>query len=262
MALSGLQIYKLLPRTNCKECGYPTCLAFAMKLAAKQAELAACPYVSEEAKAQLAAAAAPPIRLVTVKGPGHKVEVGNETILFRHEKTFYHKAGLFVRVHDTMPAGELRAAVQAAMGFGVDYVGMDLFLDGIAVEVASGDAGTFASAVQTVQEATDRPLILIAEAPAVMEAGVKAAEGATPLLYAATSDNWETMAALAKKAQAPLAVRTPPLPGGGWGGWSERPGRDDGANQGQRRAGHGAGPRRARSHRHAGHVDATTSPGP
>jgi len=218
MALSGLQIYKLLPRTNCKECGYPTCLAFAMKLAAKQAELAACPYVSEEAKAQLAAAAAPPIRLVTVKGPGHKVEVGNETILFRHEKTFYHKAGLFVRVHDTMPAGELRAAVQAAMGFGVDYVGMDLFLDGIAVEVASGDAGTFASAVQTVQEATDRPLILIAEAPAVMEAGVKAAEGATPLLYAATSDNWETMAALAKKAQAPLAVRTPPLPGGDGGG--------------------------------------------
>jgi len=97
MALTGLQIYKLLPQTNCKECGFPTCLAFAMKLAAKQAELSACPYVSEEAKAQLDAAAAPPIRLVSVEGPGHKVEVGNETVLFRHEKTFYHPPGLFLR---------------------------------------------------------------------------------------------------------------------------------------------------------------------
>ena len=66
MALTGLQIYKLLPQTNCKQCGFPTCLAFAMKLAAKQAELAACPYVSEASKAQLEAAAQPPVRLITV----------------------------------------------------------------------------------------------------------------------------------------------------------------------------------------------------
>jgi len=208
MALTGLQIYKLLPRTNCKECGFPTCLAFAMKLAAKQAELAACPYVSEEAKAQLAAAAAPPIRLVTVEGPGHKVEVGNETVLFRHEKTFYHKPGIFVRVKDTMPLDEIKAAVKAAMDYSVEYVGMDLFLDGIAVEAASGDADAFAAAVQAVREVTDRPLILIAEDPAVMEAGVKAAEGTRPLLYAATPDNWEPMAALAKEAQVSLAVRS------------------------------------------------------
>ncbi|MBM3123304.1 MAG: acetyl-CoA decarbonylase/synthase complex subunit gamma, partial [Chloroflexi bacterium] len=62
MALTGLEIYKLLPQTNCKECSFPTCLAFAMKLAAKQAELRACPYVSEESKAKLEAASAPPIR--------------------------------------------------------------------------------------------------------------------------------------------------------------------------------------------------------
>ena len=64
MPLTGLEIYKLLPQTNCKECGLPTCLAFAMKLAAKQAELKACPYVSEASKAKLEAASAPPIRLV------------------------------------------------------------------------------------------------------------------------------------------------------------------------------------------------------
>jgi len=208
MALTGLQIYKMLPGTNCRECNFPTCLAFAMKLAAKQAELAACPYVSEEAKAQLAAAAAPPIRLVTVEGPGHKIEVGNETVLFRHEKTFYHKPGLFVRVKDTTPVEEIQAAVKTAMDYSVDYVGMDLFLDGIAVEAASGVGQTFQSAVQAVREVTGRSLILIAEDPAVMEAGVKAAGGTRPLLHAATDDNWEAMAALAKGAQASLVVRS------------------------------------------------------
>src|SRR5512142_2266769 len=84
MALSGLEIYKLLPRTNCKECGFPTCLAFAMKLAAKQAELSACPYVSEDSKAKLSAAAAPPIRLIAMATDGRKSEAGNETVMFRH----------------------------------------------------------------------------------------------------------------------------------------------------------------------------------
>ena len=85
MALTGLQIYRLLPRTNCKECGVPTCLAFAMRLAQGQANLSDCPYVSEEAKASLAAASRPAIRLVGI-GTGEKsFEVGNETVLFRHD---------------------------------------------------------------------------------------------------------------------------------------------------------------------------------
>src|SRR5512141_558851 len=104
MALTGLQIYKLLPQTNCKECGFPTCLAFAMKLAAKQAQLSACPYVTEASKAQLEAASQPPVRLITLSSDGRKVEAGNEIVLFRHEKTFYHPAGLFVRVKDSEPA--------------------------------------------------------------------------------------------------------------------------------------------------------------
>jgi acetyl-CoA decarbonylase/synthase complex subunit gamma len=93
MALSGLDIYKLLPggqkpphpKANCKECGFPTCLAFAMKLAAKQTELAACKYVSDESKAKLSAAAAPPVRLITLSADGREVKVGNEIVLFRHE---------------------------------------------------------------------------------------------------------------------------------------------------------------------------------
>lgn len=210
MALTGLQIYKLLPQTNCKECGFPTCLAFAMKLAAKQAELSACPYVSEEAKAQLAAASAPPIRLVTVEGPGHKVEVGNETVMFRHEKTFYHPCGLFVRVKDT---DNVKEAAEEAMGYSVEYVGMTLFLDGMAVEAASGDAGTFAEAVKTVRSVTDRPLILKASDPGVLKAGVEADKGGKPLLYAATAENWEAVVAIAKEKGLPVVARADSLDG-------------------------------------------------
>lgn len=214
MALSGIQIYKLLPggerppnpKANCKECGFPTCLAFAMKLAAKQATLASCPYVSEESKVQLSAAAAPPIRLVKVSSDGHELEVGNETVLFRHEKTFFHQPGLFVRVKDTDGPEAIKAAVAPADAYSVNYVGMDLTLDGFAVEATSGDGATFSTAVQAVREASKRPLILMSADAAVMEAGLEAVEGTAPLIYKATAENSEAMVELAKAHQAPLAV--------------------------------------------------------
>jgi acetyl-CoA decarbonylase/synthase complex subunit gamma len=212
MALSGLEIYKLLPpssknpevkkHANCKECGFPTCLAFAMKLAQKQAELAQCPYVEEESKAKLEASAAPPIRLIAISADGHKREVGNETVLFRHEKTFYHQPGLFIRVKDTQPDA---AEVAKAVGqYVVEYVGMDLTLDGIAVEAAGGD---LAATVAAVKAACPLPLILLTEDPATAEAGLKAAQGIRPLLWAATPDNWQAMAKLAAQFKVPLAVR-------------------------------------------------------
>lgn len=205
MALSGLEIYKLLPKTNCKDCGFPTCLAFAMKLAQKQAELSACPHVSDEAKVALEASAAPPVRLITLEAPDHKVEVGNETVLFRHEKTFFHPAGLFVRVKDNQ-ADALEVAKKAA-AYKVEYVGMDLVLDGIAVEAASGDAGKFAACVAEIAKGAKKPLILVTEDPAVAEAGLKAAEGIRPLVYCATPANWENMAKVAAAAKAALVVR-------------------------------------------------------
>jgi acetyl-CoA decarbonylase/synthase complex subunit gamma len=205
MALSGLEIYKLLPQTNCKECGYPTCLAFAMKLAAKQAELKDCPYVSEEAAAKLEAASAPPIRLVELQGTDGKLAVGNETVLFRHEKTFYHKPGLFLRIADTLDPAAAKEMIAQADAFHVDYVGIDLHLDGFAVEAASGDAGKFAAAVGAVREGTKLPIILIASDPGLAKAGLEAA-GGRPLLYAADAENWQAMGELAKSANVSLAV--------------------------------------------------------
>ncbi len=200
MALSGIQIYKMLPQTNCKECGFPTCLAFAMKLAAKQAELSACPYVSEESKKQLAESAAPPIRLVTLKA-GTEVKAGNEVVMFRHEKTFYNKPGLFVRFKASQ--GDIAAKVAEIDKYSVNYVGMDLSVDGFAVEA---DGGDFAAAVKAVRSASKRPLILIGD-PAALPAGLEACSGETPMLYAADGSNWEAMADLAAKYKAALAIK-------------------------------------------------------
>src|SRR3989338_409603 len=106
MALTGLDIYKLLPKTNCKKCGRPTCLAFAMQLAQKKATLSDCPDVSEEAKKVLGAASAPPIKLVTVGTGAKKVEVGEENVLFRHEEKFYHPTGVAVKIIDFLSAAD------------------------------------------------------------------------------------------------------------------------------------------------------------
>jgi uncharacterized 2Fe-2S/4Fe-4S cluster protein (DUF4445 family) len=206
MALTGLQIYKMLPQTNCKECGFPTCLAFAMKLAAKQVELADCPYVTEDSQAQLAESAAPPIRLVEIAADGHTVKVGNEVVLFRHEKTFYNRTGLLLRVRDTDDLDEMAATVQAAGSYSIDYVGLELSLDGFVVEAASGEADTFAGAVAAVRAATDLPLALLTDDPAVMAAGLDRLEGEKPLICGATAANWEAMADLAARHEAPLVV--------------------------------------------------------
>jgi len=206
MALSGIEIYKLLPQTNCKECGFPTCLAFAMKLAAKQVELASCPYVEDEAKAKLAASAEPPVRLITLKADGNEIKVGNEVVLFRHEKTFYNMPGLFIRVTDDLSVDEIKAKVAPADSYKVNYVGIDLELDGFAVESVSGDAAKFASAVDAVRSVSKKPLILISKDAAVIEAGYAKIEGETALISGADENNWEAMAEVTKKHKAALVV--------------------------------------------------------
>lgn len=205
MALSGIQIYKMLPQTNCKECGFPTCLAFAMKLAAKQVELGLCPYVSEESKKQLAESAAPPIRLITLKADGAEVKVGNEVVMYRHEKTFYNKPGLFLRVKASDP--DIAKKVAAADAYKVNYVGMDFTLNGYAIE-ADGD---LPAAVKAVREVTKRPLILIGSDAAALDSSLSLLANESTLIHAADSSNYESLAEVAKKHKASLVVKADSL---------------------------------------------------
>jgi acetyl-CoA decarbonylase/synthase, CODH/ACS complex subunit gamma len=206
MALTGIQIYKLLPQTNCKECGYPTCLAFAMKLSAKQVELSACPYVTPEAKTQLAESAAPPIRLITLKSDGYEAKAGNEVVLFRHEKTYYNKPGLFIRIYDNQPVETIKAMVAEANAYAVNYVGMDLTVDGFAVASASGDPNAFTAAIQAVRAESKRPIILMSRDVNVAKAGLNVLKGETPLIYGADARNWEGFIDLVKESKAALGL--------------------------------------------------------
>ncbi|MBS3750314.1 MAG: hypothetical protein KGY39_02285, partial [Anaerolineales bacterium] len=203
MALSGIQIYKLLPQTNCKDCGFPTCLAFAMKLASKQVELAKCPHVSEESKEKLSEASAPPVRPFTIKSDGYQVEAGNEVVLFRHKKQFYSRSGLFVRVRDSLSPGEIKEKVEPVDAFEADYVGIELRMDGIAVQA---DGGDFGEAVAAVREVTDLPLILIGEKDQIAGGLQHLGDDEVPLLAQATEENWQEMASLAADHGFPLAV--------------------------------------------------------
>ncbi len=204
MGLTGLEIYKHLPKTNCKDCGSPTCLAFAMALASGKASLDACPHVTEEAKEALDSASAPPIKLVKVGTGDNVVELGEETEIFRHDKRFFHPTGVAVLISDSEDVAA-KADVFEALQF--HRVGLDFVADMVAVKCDSGDAGKFKSAVETVASKTNKAIILVTDDPAVMEAGLEVVADRKPLLAAATSDNYEKMTELAKAKGCPLVVR-------------------------------------------------------
>lgn len=207
MALTGIDIYKLLPKTNCAECGVPTCLAFAMKIAAGQAELASCPHLSEDAKEKLSEASAPPIRLVTI-GTGEKaLKVGGELVMFRHEKTFFNPCGFALMLDDGMDAKEMDAKLKEAKESQFIRVEQEMRANAIAVK-ASGKPETFVQAIEKVKGASDWPLILMSDDPAVIHAGLAVAGDGAPLIYAATKDNVEKMAELAKQHGCPLAIKS------------------------------------------------------
>ncbi len=207
MALTGIQIYKLLPKTNCGECGVPTCLAFAMNLAAGKAELDACPSVSEEAKAELADASAPPISVVVIGAGEKKLKLGGETVLFRHEKTFVNPPGIAVLVTDEMGDQDVAGRLERFKTLEYERVGLTLRADLVAVKAISGDTDRFTSLVTKVKNETDGGLILMTEDAGVMEAGLKVCADRRPLIYAATKENADAMAGLSKEHGCPLAVR-------------------------------------------------------
>ena len=206
--MTGIEIYKYLPRTNCKKCGFPTCLAFAMKVAQKQADISLCPELSEESRKILEAAARPPIRLVTI-GRNKNIEVGNETVLFRHEKTFYHQPGLVIKIKDTEPLDNVVQLVNEATNYSVERVGLKLGLDGFALANESMEAVGFSKLVETVSNNTDLPLVLMSADPRTMSLALDKVSQNRPLIAAATRDNWQDMAQLALDHHCPLVVSEP-----------------------------------------------------
>ena len=211
MPLTGIEIFKLLPRTNCGECGVPTCLAFAMSLATGKAELSACPYISEEVKAKLVEASAPPIRPVTIGVGDRALKVGGETVMFRHEKRFESPPGFAILISDTMDESEVNARLKKLSQFQYERIGLTLRPDLIAIKDDSGDSSQFEALVNKVKQNSDYGIILMSSNPDILAAGLKACAEQKPLIYAATKDNLEPVADLAKESSCPVAVKASSL---------------------------------------------------
>jgi acetyl-CoA decarbonylase/synthase complex subunit gamma len=213
MALKALDIYKLLPKKNCKECGDPTCLTFAMKLAGGKADVESCPYLDEHAKAVLGATTRPPVRLVKVGVGERSFAVGEEFVLYRHDKTFYHPPGILFKVYDTQTPEEIAAVTLRIRNYSFTRVGTDLQFNGIAIENSSGSAEAFARAVATVEENADLPLVLISDNIEALKKALVQVGSYQPLLHAATRENIREMCSLAKKYSCPLVVQAHELDG-------------------------------------------------
>lgn len=210
MALNGLQIQKILPKTNCKECGSSTCLAFAMKLASKKADLSECPYASDEAKQLLGADSEPPIKSLVV---GSKIssKLGEETVLYRHEKTFVNQTLIAINIDDT--ADNARKTLESIRDYQLERVGELLIVNAVAITQKSGDSDKFLSLVKEAWEVTNLPLILRSKDLKAVEAAAAILKGTNSIISSVDKDNADEMRRIAEEHGHVLAVTADDLDG-------------------------------------------------
>ena len=203
MALTGMQIYKQLPKTNCKKCGFPTCMAFAMQVAAKQKAISDCPEISEEATTALSEESAPPIKLVTIGAGDAVFETGQETVMFRHEDKFHRKCGIAFKLESTLSDDEFRAGIEEINSRKYVRVGKEIKVELCAVEL-DGDGS--AERARLAADASAVPIILVGEDPAVMSEAAAAIKAKKPLIYRATAANIDDFIKIAADNGLPLAI--------------------------------------------------------
>lgn len=208
--ISPIDVYKLLPRTNCGDCGVPNCMGFATKVVNGEAALDECPPVLTarytDAYITLKELLAPLVRAITFGTGAKAATVGGKHVLYRHEFTYQFPPPLAIDISDDMTPAAVEARVQEITGFSYSYIGRTLSLDAIALRSVSGEPARFASLVKQVGELCDLPLILCSTDPAVTKAGLEIVSDRRPLLYAATATNWREFADLAVTYSCPVVA--------------------------------------------------------
>ncbi|KPJ51618.1 MAG: hypothetical protein AMJ37_04525, partial [Dehalococcoidia bacterium DG_18] len=208
MPISGSEVVKMLPnRKGCRDCGLPTCFAFAMKLASGKTTVDKCPYIPQETKAKLEELLAPPMRLVTVGSGENKLEIGNEEVVYRHEKTFVHQPGIALLVSDTESEAEIEGKVNKIKELQFPWVGLTLKADLLALYHESGDRDRFLALVRKVSDSTDLGLVLISEDMDALFAARDICADRSPLLYPITKENIEEAIPKIQEKPTPVAVR-------------------------------------------------------
>lgn len=207
MALKGAEIMKKLPKTNCKECGCATCFAFAMKLATGGVKLDDCPYLDPEVKAELKGAMAPPIKLVTIGTGQNAVVIGEEEVMFRHEKTFFHEPGIAVLISDRESESSIDEKIARVKNLRFERVGNVLKINLLALSNDSGDGGRFETLVKKAYETTDFPFILISEDTDILFSAAAMCADRRPLVYPITSENVSASIPKLKELGLPAGVK-------------------------------------------------------
>jgi len=206
MALSGLDIYKLLPKTNCKDCGFSTCLAFAMALAQKKVSLDKCPHVTAESKAALESASQPPIKLITIGQGAGSLEIGNETVMYRHEQKFYHPAGIGFLIEDTDSEAKVAEAVARINALKFERVGQAISADLVCIKNVSGDGTKFGSCVKKIASLIALNIALSVRDAKVAADAVRICKERRPLLICEDSGSLDAFINIAKENKLPLAI--------------------------------------------------------
>ena len=212
MALSGLDIYRLLPKTNCRECGFVTCLAFAMQLAKRQVPPEKCPYLSDHAKRTLESASRPPIRLVAIGEGERRLEIGNETVMFRHEEKFHHPCGLGFIIEDSLKEDEILKAVKEISTLSFERIGTTLRPDLIAIRQNS-DGSRFAQVIKLVKGHTSLGLVLMSSDSQAQKEALQILSPQKPLIYCLNKDNYQDFSQLAAEFKVPIVVYDQDLTG-------------------------------------------------
>ncbi|MEM2320350.1 MAG: acetyl-CoA decarbonylase/synthase complex subunit gamma [Candidatus Bathyarchaeia archaeon] len=212
--ISPLDVYTLLPRTNCGKCGESNCMAFATKLVNREVALELCNPLIEEDKyksqyAKLRDLLAPPIKEVVIGVGEGAVKVGGKLVMYRHELTYTNPTPIAIDITDEMLEDEMLKRLEKINGLAYTYIGRTIRLDMVAIRSTSNDPAKFKSVVQKVASVTKLPLILCTFNPDIMRAGLEVVYDRRPLIYAATEHNWRQMADLALMYNCPLAVFAP-----------------------------------------------------
>ncbi|MGF3522702.1 MAG: acetyl-CoA decarbonylase/synthase complex subunit gamma, partial [Candidatus Bathyarchaeia archaeon] len=211
--LSPIDVYKLLPKTNCKECGQENCMAFATKIVNREVNIDDCPPLRKKENEQnylkLKEMLKPAVKEITIGVGENAKKIGGKLVMYRHEFTYFNPTAIAIDVTDEMSEDEIVSRIKRTENFSYEYIGYTLKLDMIAVRCTSGDAEKFKATVKKVAETTKLPLMLCTLDANIAEAGLMAAPKANPLLYAATTENWKDMAELALMYKCPLVASAP-----------------------------------------------------
>jgi acetyl-CoA decarbonylase/synthase complex subunit gamma len=213
MALSGLDIYKLLPKTNCKKCGFQTCLAFAMQLAKKAVALEKCTFVSGEVRGILEAASQPAIRLIEIGTGEQKALVGNETVLFRHEEKFYHPTAIGFILEDDVTNAQLENALDEVRGLSFERVGQRIGVELVALRQKSRNIQQFVTALNTVISKTKLGLVLMPASIESLKAALGICASRRPLVYCSEPQDTEGFLSICKEYKVLLSFKAQDLDG-------------------------------------------------